>query len=40
MIPAKEKYNPFLNTSVLGKNIQKDEITKNSSEAPKKIFNQ
>ena len=38
--PAKENIIPFLKTEVLGRNIQKDEITKNIKETPKKIFNQ
>lgn len=37
-IPAKTKYIPFLNIVVLGKNIQKEEITKNSKDVPKNIF--
>ena len=39
-IPARVKYIPFLNTEVWGKNIQKEDITKNKRETPKKIFNQ
>ena len=38
MIPAKVKYNPFLNISVDGRNIQKAENTKNNKEHQKKIF--
>jgi hypothetical protein len=36
--PAKAKSMAFLKILVLGKNIQKDEITKNNSDNPKKIF--
>jgi hypothetical protein len=36
--PAAVKINPFLKIVVLGINIQKLEITKNSSDTPKKIF--
>jgi hypothetical protein len=32
------KYNPFLKMLVFGMNIQKEEITKNSRERPKKIL--
>ena len=39
-IPARVKYMPFLKTEVWGKNIQKEEITKNKSDIPKNIFNQ
>jgi hypothetical protein len=39
-IPASEKYSPFLKAEVWGKNIQKEEITKNNKEAPKNRFNQ
>jgi len=37
-IPASVKYNPFLKMVVLGINIQKDDMTKKSSEIPKKTF--
>jgi hypothetical protein len=40
MIPAIVKYIPFLKISDLGLNIQKEETTKNKSEAPKNKFNQ
>ena len=33
--PVKAKYKPFLKTVVLGKNIQKDDTTKNNSDKPK-----
>ena len=36
--PAKVKYKPFLKIVVPGMNIQNDEITKNKSDNPKKIF--
>jgi hypothetical protein len=38
MIPPKVKYIPFLKILVEGKNIQKDEITKNNKDRPKKIL--
>lgn len=39
-IPPMVKYNPFLNIEVAGINIQKEDITKNNSDKPKKIFSQ
>ena len=35
-----EKRIPFLKVDVEGRNIQKDEITKNNSDNPKKILSQ
>ena len=37
-MPAKTKYMPFLNIVVLGRNIQKEEITKKKRDIPKNIF--
>jgi hypothetical protein len=36
--PAAVKINPFLKIVVLGMNIQKLEMTKKSSDTPKKMF--
>jgi hypothetical protein len=36
--PASVKYNPFLKILVLGINIQKEEITKNSNDTAKKTL--
>ena len=33
--PARAKYIPFLNAGILGVNIQKEDKTKKSKEAPK-----
>jgi len=38
IIPPTVKYNPFLKTVVLGKNIKNAEKTKKSNEIPKKIL--
>ena len=38
MMPASEKYIPFLKMLVEGKNIQKEDITKNRREKPKNIL--
>lgn len=38
IIPANVKYIPFLKIVVLGKNIQKEEITKNNNDIPKNTF--
>jgi hypothetical protein len=38
MIPPAVKYIPFLKILVDGKNIQKDEMTKNNKDRPKKIL--
>jgi len=37
-MPASEKYIPFLKMLVEGKNIQKEDMTKNSREKPKNIL--
>jgi hypothetical protein len=37
-MPAKTKYIPFLNIVVLGRNIQKEEITKKNRDTTKNIF--
>ena len=39
-MPAMEKRIPFLKTVVFGRNIQKDETTKNIKEDPKNILSQ
>lgn len=38
IIPAKVRYIPFLKIVVFGKNIQKEETTKNNNDNPKNTF--